>query len=151
MQAMRAREQAKEIAEQAKQIAALLQVLSNLNGEEVEAALNSQSAARLLPRVYMQIVNENDRDHAKQIAARLIAEGVLVLGIEVVPKKTGSTKTEVRYYRKADEPEAHKIADVLKNAGQKSARVQYLSQYENDPKIRPNRFEVWLANGSGGN
>src|SRR5271165_578068 len=51
MQAMRAREQAKEIAEQAKQIAALLQVLSNLNGEEVEAALNSQSAARLLPRV----------------------------------------------------------------------------------------------------
>ena len=29
--------------------------------------------------------------------------------------------------------------------------VTELPTFVDDPKIRPNRFEVWLANGSGGN
>jgi hypothetical protein len=136
---------------EAHKLAASLQLLSNLKGKDVQAAVNSQSEAVLLPRVYMQIVNENDRDYAKQIAARLTAAGVLVLGIEYVPTAAALKTTDVRYYRTADEAEAQKILDVLKDAGEKSARAQYLAGNENNPKIRLNHFEVWLANGSGGN
>jgi arginine utilization protein RocB len=137
-----------EIAkEQAQRVAASAQVLSSLNGEAVAAAVSSQSAP-LLPRVYMQIVNPNDRDRANQIKERLTAAGILVLGIEYVPQAARLTETDVRYYRKADEPEAQKIADVLKDAGVASTQLKYLKGYENSTKIRPNHFEVWLASGT---
>ncbi len=135
----------KIIAEQQTQkLAASTQVLSSLNEKAVEAAVSSQSAT-LLPRVYMQIVNQNDRDYANRIKQRLTAASVWVLGIEYVPTAAGLKMTEVRYYSEADEPEAQKILGVLKDAGEKSARVQYLVGLENSTKARPNHFEVWLA------
>jgi hypothetical protein len=131
--------------EQTKKLAASTQVLSNLNGKAVEAAVNTQSAT-LLPRVYMQIVNENDRDYANQIKGRLTAASVLVLGIEYVPRATGLKTTEVRYYSQADAAEAQKILGVLKDAGEKSAQVQYLGLESST--VRPNHFEVWIASRS---
>jgi hypothetical protein len=130
--------------EQAQKVAASATVLSKLNGNVVEAAVSSQSAA-LLPRVYMQIVNQNDRDIANQIKDRLTSIGVLVLGIQYAPKAAGLKTSDVRYYRKVDEAEAQKILGVLKDAGEESPRLQYLPGFEDSTTVRPNHFEVWLA------
>ncbi|WP_353063819.1 hypothetical protein RBB77_21555 [Tunturibacter psychrotolerans] len=150
-------QQEKTVSEQALQsardnaakFAASLQVLSSVSNKDVQTAVDSQSASTLLPRVFIQIVNQDDRAYANQIRDRLIAGGVLVLGIQYVPVAAGLTKTDVRYYRRADEPEAQKIVDLLKSAGAAPIAPKYLPGYEDSTKVRQNHFEVWLANGSG--
>ena len=154
LQEFKKEQQASSAARQSAQanaakFAASLQVLSSVNNKDVQTAVDSQSASALLPRVYLQIVNQDDRDYANEIRDRLIAGGILVLGIQYVPKAAGLTKTDVRYYRKADEPEAQKIVDLLKNAGAAPIPPKYLPGYEDSTTIRPNHYEVWLANGSG--
>jgi hypothetical protein len=129
---------------------ASLQLLSNLKGADVQAAVDSQSSANLLPRVYVQIVDQADRDYAEYVKNRLTTAGVLVLGIQYVPQAAATqSKTDVRYYRQADETEAKKIVDVLKTAGQTSAYAFIPRGQENNPNVRPNHFEAWLAKGSG--
>ena len=139
--------------QEATKLAASLQLLSNVKGTDIQAAVASQSsAADLLPRVYIQIVNENDRAFAKQIATRLTESGVLILGIQYVPAAASLQQSDVRYYRTADQPEAQKILDVIKAAGANPVSPpKYLKGYEDSTKVRPNHYEVWLANGSGGN
>lgn len=129
---------------------ASLQLLSSVNGADIQAAVDSQSSANILPRVYVEIVNQADRDYAERVKNRLTTAGVLVLGIEYVPKAAATqNKTDVRYYRQTEEAEAGKIVEVLKAAGQTSAYAFIPRGQENNPKVRPNHFEVWLANGSG--
>jgi hypothetical protein len=139
--------------QEAAKLAASLQLLSNVKGKDIQAAVDSQSsAAALLPRVYIQIVNENDRAFAKQVAARLTESGVLIVGIQYVPAAASLQLSDVRYYRTADQPEAQKILDVIKAAGANPVpQPKYLKGYEDSTKVRPNHYEVWLASGSGGN
>jgi len=139
-----------QATEQTRRFAASAKVLSNLNGDAVEAAVSSQSAA-LLPRVYIQIVNQANRDHASQIKERLTSAGVLVLGIQYVSTAARLRTSDVRYYRTADEAEARKILGILQDSGEKSARLQYLPGYEDSTKVRPNHFEVWLASQTAAN
>lgn len=142
-----ARRQAKLAQQQEEKEVASVQLLSSLGNKNVQAAVNSDpTAAAVLPRVYLQIVNESDRDYARDIKVRLTSAGILVLGIEYVPA-AGGLNTDVRFYRKPDEPQARKIAELLKGAGIASVKTTYLQGYENSTKVRPNHFEVWLANG----
>jgi len=148
-----AEEQTRRAADENQKYKAAVDVLNNTNKQAVQAAVDSQSsAAALLPRVYIQIVNQDDRNYANQIKERLTGAGVLVLGIQYVPEAAANQKkSDVRYYRKADEPEAQKILEVLAAAG--AAPVPqpiYLKGYEDSTKVRPNHFEVWLANGIAG-
>jgi hypothetical protein len=130
---------------------ASLQLLSSVKGTAVQAAVDSQLSANLLPRVYVQIVDQGDRDYAEYVKNRLTTAGVLVLGIQYVPKAAATqSKTDVRYYRQADEAEAGKIVEALKAGGQGSAYAFIPKGQENNPNVRPNHFEVWLAKGSGG-
>ncbi len=129
--------------------AASLQVLSSVSNKDVQTAVDAQSAAEVLPRVYIQIVNQDDRPFAEGIRNRLISSGILVLGIQYVSSAAALTTSDVRYYRKADLPEAQKIVDLLKSAGVATVPPKYLSGYEDSTKIRPNHYEVWLANGIG--
>ena len=131
------------------QVLSSVSTLSTVTNKDVQTAVDSQSSSALLPRVYIQIVNSDDRDYANNIKERLIAAGVLVLGIQYVPKAAGLTKTDVRYYRKADAPEAQKIVDLLKAAGAAPVPPKYLEGYEDSTTIRPNHYEIWLANGIG--
>lgn len=125
-------------------------LLSSVKGADIQAAVDSQSSANILPRVYVQIVNRADRDYTERVKNRLTTAGVLVLGIQYVPKAAATqNKTDVRYYRQAEEAEATKIVEVLKAAGQTSAYAFIPKGQENNPNVRPNHFEVWLANGSG--
>jgi len=108
----------------------------------------AQQAA--VPRVFIQIVNQSDREYAKKLAAGLQPAGFSVQPIQYVPQAAVLSRTDIRYYRKSDQAEAQKILDLVKAAGQASARMYIPSGQENNPNVRPNTFEVWLANGAGG-
>lgn len=145
-----AMKQKAQAEQNAASLMAYVQLLSKVPKKDIQAAVDSQVGASPHPRVFMQIVNENDRDYAKQISARLTAAGILVLGIQYVPQAASLQTTDVRYYRKSDEAEAERILGLVKDAGQKSARMLIPAGQENTTVVRPNTFEVWLANGSGG-
>ena len=123
---------------------ASLQVLSNVPIQQVEAAASSVT---ILPRIYMQIVNEADRDYAKDLQTRLRDSGFLVLGIELVVKAAETVKvSEVRYYKQVEEGTAKEILRVVQTQDA-SAKLTYL-KLENSTKVRPNHFEVWLSHKS---
>lgn len=147
-------QQASATAQQAAQTStakynASVQLLSSVSNKDVQTAVDAQSTSTLLPRVYIQIVNQEDRPFAEGIRTRFISNGILVLGIQYVASATSLTTSDVRYYRKADLAEAQKIVDLLKGADVSAVPPIYLSGYEDSTKIRPNHYEVWLANGIG--
>jgi hypothetical protein len=111
---------------------------------------NTPSSAATVARVFIQIVNKTDSEYATQVGARLKAAGFSVQPTQYVPQAAILSRTDVRYYRKSDEAGAQKILGILTAAGRTSARMYIPSGQEDNPNVRPNTFEVWLANGSGG-
>jgi hypothetical protein len=140
------------------QYQASLSVLGNVGTTQAKAAVDqtlsqNPQAANLLPRVYLQIVDQNDRDYANYMGKKLKEAGFIVLGVEYRaeayrPDVRRLKMTDVRYYKKADEAGAQKVLDVLKKAGEDPVRLNYLG-LENDPKVRANHYEVWFAANSG--
>ncbi len=143
----------KEFAERQK--AAVVGALSEVSEAQRRDAVSRQleafpQSAALLPRIYIQTVSRDDSTRAQQVRKALAAAGYLVLGVENVPKALPRQKgSDVRYYHAAEQPEAAKIAAVLKSAGEANVTVIYLKQFENSTATRPNHFEVWLAPGGG--
>jgi hypothetical protein len=117
---------------------------------EVGVTSNTPSSTATVARVFIQIVNKTDSEYATQVGARLKAAGFSVQPTQYIPQAAILSRTDVRYYRKSDEAGAQKILDILKAAGRTSARMYIPSGQEDNPNVRPNTFEVWLANGSGG-
>ncbi len=98
--------------------------------------------AALLPRIYLHIVQKEDKAFAEGIGRQLQEAGFLVVGIEYV--NLNLNETDVRFYRKVEQPVAEQILAVLTKAGESGAKIRHLSQYENSTTARPNHFEVWL-------
>lgn len=108
----------------------------------LETALDADPRATVLvPRVYVQIIDEADRQWARNLSDRLQQGGVIPLGVEHMHNVTGLRRFEVRYYKKAEEAGAIRILSVLKNAGVPAAPV-YLN-LENNTRVRANLFEIW--------
>ena len=138
----------KEVQAQLAAAAQLLGRTAQAQGKEAfEKELSTDpKAAQLLPRAYLQIVDEQDRDWAKAMRRRLEDSGIIVPGIELVPSAVGLKRTDVRYYKKSELAGAERIVAVLKAAGVDAA-LNPLNQ-ENNTGVRPNHFEVWFAAGS---
>jgi hypothetical protein len=128
--------------------------------ENYRASVAAQSEARLppvlvapgpvigtQPRVYLQIVAQEDRQRAEAVGARLGTQGFRVMGIELVERAARLRNTEVRYYKKIDEAGATRLLNALQSAGESSATLLYLN-LEN-ARVRPNHYEVWFAARSG--
>jgi hypothetical protein len=108
----------------------------------LETALDADPrAAVLVPRVYVHIVSEQDRQWARNLGDRLQHGGVIPLGIERVPGAAALKQFEVRYYKKAEEDGAKRILSILDNFGVPAVPV-YLN-LENDTRVRTNHFEIW--------
>ena len=145
----------KETAEAARlkaeeQRKAVAVALSYLPAGQLQTAIDKQIAATprtatLLPRIYLHTVDRADTSRADSVRKKLQEAGYVVLGIEYVPTAKNLKRTDVRFYHATERPEAEKIARVMNDAGEPNAFVNYLEQYENDPKARANHFEVWLA------
>ena len=99
--------------------------------------------AALLPRIYLHIVQKEDRPFAEGISQQLRGAGFFVVGIEYVPN-VNLKESDVRFYRKIEQPVAEQILAVLTKAGESGVRINHLSQYENSTTARPNHFEIWL-------
>ena len=140
-----------ELSEKQAQLAAVTQALGNVPEAQRRAALEKKlsddpKAARLLPRAYVQIVDAEDRAWAKEMVSRLEGAGIIVPGIELVPKAVGLVHSDVRYYKKAEREGAEKIVALLKSFGV-DASPNYLDE-EDNTKVRANHYEVWFAAGS---
>lgn len=111
-----------------------------------------QTASRPPPgppaRVYLQVVTPGDRAHAAVVGERLERAGFQVLGTEYVARAPRLRNTELRYYKKADEPDAQRLLQALRAAGEESAVLLYLG-LENNTRVRPRHYEVWFAAGAG--
>jgi ribosome-binding factor A len=126
-------------------------VVDKLSDSERKDAVEKQvsavpQSAALLPRIYMQIVNSEDRTRAESIRKTLEQAGYLVLGIELVEKAAGTQKvSDVRYYRDDDAKQAQRIADLLEKAGESNVKVFIPAGKKDSPNVRPNHYEIWLA------
>ena len=108
----------------------------------LETALDADPRATILvPRAHIQIVDEGDRQWARNLSDRLQQGGVIPLEIEHVPRATGLRRFEVRYYKKAEEDGARRILAVLESVGVPAAPV-YLN-LEDNTRVRRNHFEIW--------
>jgi hypothetical protein len=104
--------------------------------------------AQLPPRVYLQIVTAGDRAYANAVGERLEGAGFRVLGVEHVRNAAPLRNTELRYYKRADEPDAQRLLQALRVAGEPNAVLLYLG-LENNTRVRPRHYEIWFAAGAG--
>ncbi|HUL12940.1 MAG TPA: hypothetical protein VLU73_12335 [Methylococcaceae bacterium] len=93
--------------------------------------------------IYIQIRNDGQSNRAEEIRAVLKKSGFVVPGIETLT--TGPTTTEVRYFRKADEGQATRIADLLKDKKVPNVVTKYIGRFEGSNRIRPGQVEIWFA------
>lgn len=120
---------------------------ATIREERVAAVSVTTPVGSVQPRVFLQIVNPNDRDYAQGMKKRLEEAGFEVPGIETVERAAGLKNTEVRYYKKADQADAVRLLDTLREAGVKSPAIFYLG-LENSKKVRSKTYEVWFAAGA---
>jgi hypothetical protein len=104
------------------------------------------ATAALLPRVYLQIVDEADRAWADEVRRRFVAAGLVVPGIELVRAAAGLRATQVRYYRQSELPGARRVHDALGQMGVQAELVDL--KLGDSARVRPNHFEVWFVAGS---
>jgi uncharacterized protein YoxC len=108
----------------------------------LETALDEDPKATVLvPRAYVQIVDEGDRQWARNLSDRLQGAGIIPVGIEHTPRAAGLRQFEVRFYKKAEEPGAQRILGVLESVGV-PAVTKYLN-LETNTRVRGNHFEIW--------
>ena len=134
----------REIKEKQTALAALIGAVRTGPGalSGVGAALDQNPrAATLVPRAYVQITDDMDRQWARNLSDRFQNGGVIPVGIEYVPAAKGLGQFEVRYYKKAEEAGATRIVEIMKAAGV-DARLVYLN-LENNKRVRDNHYEVW--------
>jgi hypothetical protein len=116
----------------------------NAGPQQRTAALNDL-AVHSAPRVYLQITDELDRKSAEMLNVSLQKAGFRLLGVECRGDAISIIKVaDVRYYKAKDKDTAVKLAETVKNARNQEVKLKYLSEYENDPRVHQNDFELWL-------
>jgi len=131
-------------------VGALQKVTDEIPKKELDAGFararqRDPNIDKILPRVYIQTpAGPEAMERAEAAQKKLRQAGFLVPGIEVRPEPV--KQTEVRYYKSAEKPEADKVANTLRTAGEKVGEPVYLKRFENSTTVRPNHYEVWLGN-----
>ena len=101
-------------------------------------------AVRLPPRVYIQIVREDQRRRASEVAAKLRAAGYIVPGIENVERKVRrpQASTLLKYFHDDDVARAD-VADLGQLLGGFGVRAAATPAV--DDTVRPRQYEVWFG------
>ena len=123
---------------------ALQIVVSELPKNQVDAGFaaaiqKDPSIEKVLARVYIQSTPA-DKERATVVQNSLRKAGFVVPGIDTRPDPV--RRTQVRFFRPDEIPQANKIADVLKGLGEQVMKPQPVAGAE---RVRPNTFEVWLS------
>jgi hypothetical protein len=92
--------------------------------------------------IYLHIRDEQQREEAKHLAARLEEKGFVVPNIQLVD--TGPANTQLRYFHTSEQSQAVEMVRILHNLNV-DAKLQYISGYEYSTKVPQNHFELWFA------
>ena len=92
--------------------------------------------------MFVHIRAGEQRALAETIASVLSASGVAVPRIERLD--VGPARTELRYYRERERAEVEQMARVAREQGI-DVTPRYMRGRENDARIRPRTYELWLA------
>jgi hypothetical protein len=149
-------------------ITPLLEEFRRAHPQQTEASRDAEAAVkqlaqqsqdtRLSPRVYIQIADDGQLDMAKSLQQQLNANElsnipnvrtkIIAPGIQVVgPRKSPSITSELRYFHPTDRERqiGEQLIQMLNDAGIQDVVLKQIGGYEDDPDIRPNHFELWLA------
>lgn len=106
------------------------------------AAQSYPQAARLVPRVYLHIARQNQRERAQAIQVQLRDAGLVVPGIEYVGAQSPKV-SQLRYFHESDEEEkqVQALASKLETQGVKLQLIR-IKGYDD---IAPGSYEIWLG------
>ena len=132
----------------------LIQLVAKIDDQKADELRNAVINANINPpklsekkepRIYIQITDENQRGSVQNYKKLLQSNNYKVPDIENVGNIKLSN-TQLRYFRRSDEPLAQKVAKLLMKDGIKNIQVQYISGYESSTAMRPQHLELWFAN-----
>jgi hypothetical protein len=102
----------------------------------------TQGAAQVPPRVYIHVVNDNQRARAREVARKLQAQGFLVPGVENVGRKgIRQSNSDVRF-NPGDEMAAADTAAIRDVLGGFGVKLREIKLSDN---TRPRQYELWLG------
>lgn len=116
-----------------------------VRGVAQDVVIEAARAAHI-PRVYLHINNEVQRETAEGVAKTLKEANLIVPDIEVVGERSPPSP-QLRYFRKAEKSKAEEIHQLVTNANT-VIQLRYLSGYEDSTAIPPMHFELWFGSGS---
>ena len=112
----------------------LIEKASALN----QSLIPNANQADLKPRIYFHIRDESQRIQAKRLADEVESlANVVVPGVQRLD--VGPLVTELRYFKRAEELEAKKIANDFSSLGL-TLETKYIQGFEPSNKIRPRHY-----------
>ncbi len=120
--------------------------LEKINRQRAEQtrdqAIDQYQADRNIPRVYLHILNEDQRPRAQRVQEALQKETRLIVpGIEKVAK--GPSASELRFFRKEDARWAAQIRKVAARHGLDLKLQDLSARY--GTSVKPGTFEIWFG------
>jgi hypothetical protein len=110
----------------------------------LQVAEDASARARDIPRIYLHIRNKENQIAARSIGENLRKTDFAVPGIELVEE--GPSTSELRYFRKEDQPDAERIVKKLKEIRVVVSPKDFSGSY-NPKTISPRLYELWFAPG----
>jgi len=108
----------------------------------IQQAIDSNpTAAGVVPRVYIEIRDERQRERATQIAKVLEEHQYLIPRFETVGRNMPD-KPQIRYYR---ESEATEVKDIIKILKTINLQVEGRLMTGTSEVARPRHYELWLG------
>jgi len=137
-----------EISRQLSVLTKIINIVGSENSELAKQAIEQviqtdTDVADIVPRIYIHIRNELQREGAKRIVKKLQEQGYIVPGIEKIEQTQYPIRmTQIRYFQKREENEATEISLILKQLGVMDAIPEHIPGYENS--VPPRQYEIWF-------
>jgi len=107
------------------------------------AATLQFETASVKPRVYIHIVEENQRAGARRIQRQLEAGGFVVPGIQRVSQ--GPRTSVVRYFKENERAGADRVRDIVAAAGVSLTVSDLSRRFGSSGAIRASHYEIWFG------
>jgi len=120
--------------------AALKQIPKDKQDTLLEKAARTTEATADSPKVYLQILDNNQRPQAKLISDQLSQNNFRVQGIEWVRLPITISKTQVRYFRQDYADQAKQIVSLLQRNGVSNATAVPMNLSAGTSQI-----EIWFS------
>lgn len=118
---------------------------SKVSEVATEVATEARARIELIPRIYVHVEGDEERESARGVVRLLETEQFVVPGVQRVGSKSPKV-SQLRYFKKSEEDDAERILQILNKAGYE-ASLAYIGGYEDSKALKPMHFELWFAAG----